>query len=198
MKMINSDIFSMACTAVDHALRQAQQDGMTGQVNIAIDGMCGSGKSTMGEMLAETYGGNLFHMDDFFLRAKQRTRERYAQPGGNVDYERFRVEVLEHLADKKGFTYRRFDCHAMELGEIREVSWNRLNIIEGAYSCHPYFGDAYSLRFFLEVSPEEQQKRILARNGVKMWQRFEREWIPMENRYFECCRIREKCVVISC
>ncbi|MEG2389188.1 MAG: shikimate kinase, partial [Clostridia bacterium] len=43
---------------------------------IAIDGMCGSGKSTLGQRLAEALGGNLLHMDDFFLTAAQRTPER--------------------------------------------------------------------------------------------------------------------------
>lgn len=188
--------FSVICTAIDHALLQVQQCEKTAQVNVAVDGMCGSGKSTLGKALAEKYDGNLFHTDDFFLRPEQRTKDRYMQPGGNVDYERFRTEVLEHLADKEGFVYRRFDCRTMELGEAHEVTWKRLNIIEGAYSCHPYFGPAYHLRFFLEISPQEQRERILARNGTKMWQRFEREWIPMENRYFEFYGIREQCVVI--
>lgn len=196
--MNSSDTFSTVCAAVEHAFAQMGQKGMTKQVNIAIDGMCGSGKSTLGAKLAETYGGNLFHMDDFFLRAQQRTKERYAKPGGNVDYERFRAEVLEHLSDKEGFSYRCFDCHAMEFGALHEISWNRLNIIEGAYSCHPYFGDAYHLRFFLEISCEEQQRRILNRNGAVMWQRFAQEWIPMENHYFAHFGIREKCMVISC
>lgn len=188
----------MVCTAVESALRQAESSGgHRQQVHVAIDGMCGSGKSTLGQAIAEKYGGNLFHMDDFFLRPKQRTKERYRQPGGNVDYERFRSEVLEHLADEQGLSYRPFDCRTMELGEDRDVLWNRLNIIEGAYSCHPYFGSVYQLRFFLEVSVDEQKERILARNGAGMWQRFEHEWIPMENRYFAFYGIREQCVVTS-
>ncbi|MBD5476700.1 MAG: hypothetical protein HDR17_12085 [Lachnospiraceae bacterium] len=183
-------IYTMIDSALEHA-------GMTNQVNVAIDGMCGSGKTTLAEEFARRYACNLFHMDDFFLRPEQRTAARYAQAGGNVDYERFRTEVLDHLADEGGFVYRRFDCRRMALGEPREVSWNRLNIIEGAYSCHPYFGDAYHLRFFMEVSAEEQKRRILARNGAEMYQRFEREWIPMENRYFEAYGIRDKCIVVS-
>lgn len=187
--------FSAVCTAIDRALETA---GRKGQVNVAVDGMCGSGKTTLGEALAQKYECNLFHMDDFFLRPQQRTSERYEEPGGNVDYERFRSEVLEHLADEEGLSYRRFDCHTMKLGEAYQLSRQRLNIIEGAYSCHPYFGDIYSLRFFMEVSAKEQQRRILARNGEAMYQRFEQEWIPMENRYFEFYGIREKCLVITC
>ena len=180
--------------AIDKALGKIE---LTDQVNIAIDGVCGGGKTTLGEALAARYDCNLFHMDDFFLRREQRTPERYAQPGGNVDYERFKEEVLDHLADGEGFTYRPFDCGTMELGEPRTVSYKRLNIIEGSYSCHPYFGDVYQVRFFVELSPEEQKARILARNGEEKYKRFVNEWIPMENKYFETYGIGERCIRIS-
>ena len=180
--------------AIDAAL---EKNGLTIQVNIAIDGVCGGGKTTLGEALAQRYDCNLFHMDDFYLRKEQRTPERYAQPGGNVDYERFKEEVLDHLADEEGFTYRPFDCGTMDLGEPRTVSHKRLNIIEGSYSCHPYFGDIYQVRFFAELSPEEQRARILARNGEEKYKRFVSEWIPMENKYFEAFNIGEKCIKIS-
>lgn len=182
------------CRIIDNALDMAK---MTNQVNIAIDGVCGGGKSTLGAALAHKYECNLFHMDDFFLRPGQRTPERYAQAGGNVDYERFRSEVLEHLADRGGLTYRPMDCGSMELGPSCKVPYNRLNIIEGAYSCHPYFGDIYQVRFFVDLPAEEQLARILARNGEAKYRRFVDDWIPMENRYFETFGIREKCIKIT-
>ena len=52
---------------------------------VAIDGCCASGKSTLGARLSETLGCPLFHLDDFFLRPEQRTPERFAEPGGNVE-----------------------------------------------------------------------------------------------------------------
>ena len=182
------------CAIIENALDSAE---LTEQVNIAIDGVCGGGKSTLGQALARIYNCNLFHMDDFFLRPEQRTSERYAQAGGNIDYERFQTEVLKHLADKGGLTYHPFDCSTMKLGGPRTVPCRRLNIIEGSYSCHPYFGDIYQVRFFTELSAEEQRARILARNGVEKYRRFVNEWIPMENRYFEAYGIREKCIRIS-
>lgn len=179
---------------IDNALDSTE---LTEQVNIAIDGMCGGGKTTLGNALAKKYDCNLFHMDDFFLRPEQRTPERYAQDGGNVDYERFQEEVLAHLADRDGFTYRPFDCGTMELGEPRTVAYRRLNIIEGSYSCHPYFGDIYQVRFFVELPAEEQRARILVRNGEEKYKRFVNEWIPMENQYFEAYGIRDKGIRVS-
>ena len=61
---------------------------------IAIDGRCGSGKTTLATQLSERLGANLIHMDDFFLRPEQRTPERLATPGENIDHERFLSEVL--------------------------------------------------------------------------------------------------------
>ena len=159
---------------------------------IAIDGNCGSGKTTLGNLLAKELNASLFHMDDFFLQPHQRTKERLAEPGGNVDYERFKEEVLEHLADAEGVTFRPFNCHEWKLSEgATTVPYNDIVIIEGSYSHHPYFNNSYDIKIFLEISPEEQKKRIIARDGETIWPMFEEKWIPMENTYFETFKIRE-------
>lgn len=64
------------------------------RTTLAIDGPCGSGKTTLAALLAQLYDCPVFHADDFFLRPEQRTPERFAQPGGNLDRERLREEVL--------------------------------------------------------------------------------------------------------
>lgn len=184
----------IVCNAIDRTLAENE---LTDLVIIAVDGVCGGGKSTLGEALFAKYECNLFHMDDFFLRPEQRTRERYEEPGGNVDYERFQAEVLSHLADEDGVFYRPFCCRTMGFGEMVHIPRRRLNIIEGAYCCHPYFGDIYHARFFVEASPEVQKERLLARNGREQYQRFVREWIPMENRYFDTFEIRRQCILIT-
>lgn len=108
------------------------------------DGMCGSGKTTLGTVLAEVYG-----------------------------------------------------CSVRRLTETVTVPYSRLNIIEGAYSQNPYFHDPYDLRFFCSISEEEQKARILRRNGPEMLKKFQEIWIPMENRYFETFRLRDKNIVLE-
>ncbi len=157
----------------------------TKPVLAAIDGKSGSGKSTLGELIQEVYECSLFHMDDFFLQPHQRTEERFAEIGGNVDYERFYDQVLIPVLAGKNFSYRRYDCCSGKLAETIDVTASRLNIIEGVYSQHPYFGEIYDLKYFLTVSDEEQKERILKRNGEFMLERFLNEWIPLENAYFE-------------
>lgn len=157
-------------------------------VLVAIDGNCASGKTTLANKLAEHYDCNVLQLDDFFLRPEQRTAERFAQAGGNVDYERFGSEVLEPLRRGVAFSYRPFDCRTMTLREAVTVTPKQLNIIEGSYSLHPYFGDAYDLRVLLTVDPEVQKERILQRPAF-LHERFFQSWIPMEHHYLEALSI---------
>lgn len=158
---------------------------------IAIDGNCGSGKTTLGNYLAKELNASLFHMDDFFLQPHQRTKERLSEPGGNVDYERFKTEILDHITDANGVTYQPFSCSKWQLSDAVTVPYHDIVIMEGSYSHHPYFNDIYNVKIFLELTPEEQKKRITNRDGKDIWPMFEEKWIPMENRYFETFKIRE-------
>ncbi|MCM1065543.1 MAG: hypothetical protein NC420_13945 [Eubacterium sp.] len=158
---------------------------------IALDGRAASGKTTLADQLARVTGAGVAHMDDFFLPPGLRTEERLAEPGGNVHYERFLEEVLPFLKSPRAFRYRCFDCSRMELGEVREIPEGNLRIVEGAYSCHPLFGDHVGLKVFCDVEPREQMRRIRRRNGAQMLERFRDSWIPMEERYFQHFQIRE-------
>ena len=164
-------------------------------VIVAIDGKCTSGKTTLASKLAEIYDCNVFHMDDFFLRLEQRTPERFAEVGGNVDYERFQEEVLLPLKSGKAFSYRPFDCSTFTLSAPVTVAPKKLNIIEGTYSHHPYFGNPYDLKILLTVDEETQRQRILKRPAF-LHKRFFDEWIPMENHYFEVFRIPNQSEII--
>ena len=166
------------------------------KLTVVIEGASASGKTTLGEMLREIYGCTVFHMDDFFLRPEQRTPERYAQIGGNVDYERFLEEVLIPLKNGEEINYRRFDCKTMILQPAVKINPGKLTVIEGAYSMHPKFSGYYDFSVFLDISPELQMERILRRNTPEKAERFFNEWIPLENRYFEGMRVKERCTNI--
>lgn len=151
---------------------------------VAIDGPCASGKTVFAASLHERFGGNVLHMDDFFLRPEQRTPERFAEPGGNVDRERFEAEVLKPLASGKAVRYRPWDCHTGDFATSRSVEPAALTVVEGSYSMHPALRGYYDLTMCLIVDPSERLRRLEARNP-RMLQRFIDEWIPLENRYFE-------------
>ncbi len=162
------------------------------QIQIAIDGKCASGKSTLGLYLKNKWDANLFHMDDFFLQKHQRTEERLAEVGGNVDYERFKEDVLIPLLRGEEIAYQRFDCGSLELQSVNKIKPKRINIIEGSYSQHPYFGDVYDLKVFMEIDSDSQLANIRKRNGEQSLPMFVERWIPKELDYFEKFGIKEK------
>ena len=64
------------------------------------------------------------------------------------------------------------------------------------YSCHPALGDYMTLRAFSDIEPEEQQRRILLRNGEAGLRQFNARWIPLEEKYIAALRIRERAQII--
>ena len=136
-------------------------------VFVAIDGPCTSGKTTFAAMLNRRFGGNVLHMDDFFLRPEQRTPERFAEAA----------------------QYRPWDCHTGDFAVAYAVEPAQLTIVEGSYSMHPALRRYYDCMICLAVDPAEQLRRLERRNP-RMLQRFVDEWIPLENRYFEATNIQ--------
>ena len=67
----------------------------------------------------------------------KRTPERFAEVGGNVDYERFQEEVLLPLKNGKAFSYRPFDCSTFTLAGPVAVTPKKLNIdMNHAFRCY--------------------------------------------------------------
>lgn len=163
------------------------------RVLVAIDGRCASGKTTLADRLEKIYNCNIFHMDDFFLQPFQRTPERFAEVGGNVDRERFMQEVLKPLSEGKEFVYRPYDCHKQKITEGILRRPTHINIIEGSYSMHPFLADIYDLAVFVDVDSELQKERIFRRNGPEMLKRFVNEWIVMEETYFKGMDVEKRC-----
>ncbi|NMB00023.1 MAG: hypothetical protein GX971_00665, partial [Firmicutes bacterium] len=159
---------------------------------VAIDGRSGSGKSFLAGLLQAVYGSPIISMDHFFLRPEQRTAQRLQEPGGNVDYERFKEEVTLRLREREAFNYRIYDCQTNTFTDSPLIIPHALTIVEGSYSHHPSLVEDYDLRVFLSVPVEVQRQRILRRNGAAMWERFENEWIPLEELYFSTLKIKEK------
>ncbi|MBC2459643.1 uridine kinase family protein [Clostridium beijerinckii] len=163
---------------------------------IAIDGRCGGGKSSLGAMLAEEFDCSLFHMDDFFLPPRMKTKERLAQLGGNVHYERFEEEILKSLKNDEPAVYRKYLCNKGELSEPIKVEPKNLTIVEGSYSLHPTLRDYYDYKIFITIDSKVQHDRILKRNGEEKLQDFINKWIPLEEHYFTELDIENKCDII--
>lgn len=164
---------------------------------VAIDGLCGSGKTTLSALLGQLYGTQPIPMDDFFLPYELRTAERLSQPGGNVHHERFLAEVLSRIGTGD-IAYNRFDCATGAL--LPRVHRDTgLTIIEGSYSHHPAFEAEYrrlnALRVFVSTGDQEQLRRIALRSP-QLLESFQTRWIPLEKTYFEAYDISRQADVV--
>lgn len=159
---------------------------------VAIEGRAAAGKSSLAAVLSQVLDGGLIHMDDFYLPMEIRSSARLSEPGGNVHYERFQMEILPKIRSAQAFEYRRFDCGSQNYTAPRLVKAGEWRIVEGAYSLHPALGDYADFKVFYDISPERQKERILARNGETTLKVFSERWIPMEERYFQACKCAQK------
>lgn len=160
------------------------------RVLVALDGRCATGKTTLAGALAAKYGCAVCHMDDFFLRPTQRTPERLALPGENVDHERFLAEVLRPLREGGPVTYRPWSCRTQSFSAPLALPDTRLTLIEGAYSLHPALRALYDLRAVLTAPLDLRLARLRAREGDN-FPNYPAKWIPLEDAYFDACAVEE-------
>ena len=160
-------------------------------VVISIDGRCGSGKSSLAAVIKEVFSCNVFHMDDYYLPPDRRADDWETIPAGNMDLERFKMEVLQPVKEGKDVLYQPFDCQTGSLAEPSAVPPTQLTVIEGSYSQHPELSDQYELKIFITSGPEVQRKRLTEREGDYVKVFFSR-WMPLEERYFTAFDIENK------
>ncbi len=152
---------------------------------LAIDGRCASGKTTLADLIFKLYCCAVVPIDHFFLQPHQRSAERLATPGGNIDHERFLQEVLLPIHRGDNCAYRPYDCSTGRLcSSIRLPEKPRLVVVEGSYSLHPALRRHYDLQACLWVGHGEQLRRLSERESPHMLKRFVEEWIPLEEQYF--------------
>ena len=172
----------------NRALEQAksiidQKLAADGRVVCALEGGAATGKSTLAAQLSALYQAPVIAMDDFFLPPALRTEHRLAEVGGNIDYERFNREVADPLRAGRAFSYSVYNCHREEITGQKLIPLCPLVLVEGVYSLHPLYRDAYTLRLFLHTSPQTQDARLRAR-GDWLYERFQTVWLPLEKAYF--------------
>lgn len=154
-----------------------------GRILVAIDGRCGSGKSSLADLIAERFVCRLIHMDDFYLPPERRKRDWSEIPGGNMDLLRLEEEVLVWGKRGEPISYAPYCCREGKMGRVRILPFQNLTVVEGSYSQHPRLAPYYDLKIFLTCSAAEQEKRLRQREGER-YPLFSERWIPLEERYF--------------
>ncbi|MDE5893218.1 MAG: hypothetical protein K2H45_09875 [Acetatifactor sp.] len=171
---------------VERCLSQAEH------VTIAIDGPCGSGKSSLAALLAELFPSRVLHMDDYYLPLQRRSPGWEETPCGNMDLERFLQEALLPAARGEAIACQPYSCQQGQLQESRMLPSAPLTIVEGSYSHHPLFAQHYDLKLFLRCSHEEQLARLQRRESTRLDAYLQR-WIPLEEAYYQAFDIMSQC-----
>ncbi len=149
---------------------------------LAVDGVCGSGKTTFCEMLGEKLGANVVHTDNFYLPFDKRRENWREVSGGNMDFEKLKTCVLEPFLRGESFKFDSFDHRNPEQFVNYSYPDRDILIVEGSYSLFPSVSGFYDLKIYLTCSESKQAERIRRREGDN-FPIFEALWIPKEKKY---------------
>ena len=174
-----------------HCLEQLLA-GAAAPVVLALDGRCGSGKTTMAAALAEQFpDSTVLHTDDFYLPPADRVPGWEQIPCANMDLARLRDEALRPAYEGQPVPYRAYSCREGRCLPVQQLSTQPLVILEGSYSHHPLLAGYETLRVFVTCSKPEQTRRLQAREGG-CYQSFAARWVPLEEAYFSHYHIENK------
>lgn len=139
-------------------------------VVIAIDGPGHEAGAALALELQQKYKCNVFHTSNYNRPADELTPEVLGTPGGKLDWQRLKTEVIEPLKEGKDVVFRVFSFVAMAYMPAMPAPAKKLNIIEGVYSLHPELRPLYDLAVFVPANGGAfaNEQEALYYNGVDM------------------------------
>ena len=137
---------------------------------LALDGRCGSGKTTLANGLSAQFPG--------------------CTPCANMDLTRLRDEALRPAYAGQPVAYRAYSCREGAYLPPAQLYAQPLVILEGSYSHHPLLRPYETLRVFVTCTKAEQTRRLQAREGAR-YADFAARWVPLEEGYFAQYSIAE-------
>lgn len=148
---------------------------------IAIDGLSGSGKSSLAASLASRLDAPIVHMDDLY-------------PGWDglaVAVDLVTTQVLEPLARGERAAYRRWDWHRSRWAETVPVPDAPVLVLEGCGCSVRPAGDYAAVRVWVEAAAEVRKDRGIARDGAAYAPHWDR-WMAQERALFAADGTRER------
>ncbi|UFU05063.1 AAA family ATPase [Ruania halotolerans] len=123
---------------------------------VAIDGPAGSGKTTLAGAVVAELDATVVHMDDLYL----------GWSGLRDSADRLRREILARLWLGRVGRYRRYDWHAEELAEERDVPAEGTVVVEGVGCVRANTRPFFSVIVWVEAADDVRLARGLARDGT--------------------------------
>ncbi len=190
--IIHQDYVSklLILSAIDHLLANQKK------ALIGIDGNASSGKTTFGKLLSQVYDCNIFHVDHYFQQPVVDPNNPLSNYASNIHFKRMYTEIFDPIHQERDSKIHTMDLKTHTLSDEFLISYQKISIVEGAYSMHPYIVENYDLKIFMKTTYIKQIFRIWKRNGFKKLIQFMKKWIPMENKYFNDLQIENDADIV--
>lgn len=156
---------------------------------IGIDGAGGSGKTTFAESLQESLAKlslkvMTLSMDDFYRPSPVQDSGIDDQfLDGKIAWREIHDQVLVPLSQDRSGNYQRYDWTSKSLAEWQEVPVGDAVIVEGTRALQGPLARLYDFRIWLDCARSIRLKRGIERDGESARERWERIWMPAEDRY---------------
>ena len=159
---------------------------------VAVDGCGGAGKTLLATRLSRTLEATdrraqVIHFDDFHLPSAFRPagEAREKPVGVDFDWRRLCKQVLVPLRAERAAIYARYDWATDTLAERHTVSAGATVIVEGIYTSRRELAPLYDFRVWVDCPRDLRLRRGIERDGEESRARWERDWMPNEDRYVE-------------
>jgi uridine kinase len=146
-------------------------------VLVAIDGVGGSGKTTLAEMIQRGLKDCvIIELDDF-----------YSPKLGAADLLRLKEQILSPLQDGREAKFQIFEWKTDSLSEWHILKPEGIFIFEGVYALDKSVRDYYHLRIWIDYPSDLGFRRgiarDIARDGVDNSEKWKNIWMPLEEKY---------------
>lgn len=127
----------------------------------AIDGVAGSGKTTLASQLQlDLPGSQVVHMDDLYSGWKDPLSQDLTR--------RVCDEILNLFLNGHEVIYRKFNWHQGVFDETIRIAPTQTLLLEGVGAGQSAFRKTLSRIIWVEIDPESGFKRVIARDGEKV------------------------------
>ena len=186
----HSIVYDSSMDRVTRIIGDIESIEKEGRIVVAIDGKCGSGKTTLASRVAEHIDISIVHADDFTIPFEMKTPQRLSIPGGNLDSLRMLSDFFERLSEPV-IQYHPFDYSIGRVSDRLETVDKRIVIVEGSYSLLPVFWPYYDRCYIIDEPLDVRLRRLEKRVGREKFQMFLDKWIPLEDLYWDTYRFDE-------
>jgi uridine kinase len=151
---------------------------------IVIDGVAGSGKTQLTELLSQQHPSIVVHLDDLYAG--------WEEPFVGQFTQRVLKDIVGPFVDQRNFTYRTYNWSLEQFDGLVEVLWKPRLIVEGVAAAQRALRMQSSLSIFLECHTATAKLRVLDRDAaassthIDAWQIKERHHFANDNTLREC------------